>query len=139
MARKRKKKKKLSEKSRKNFNLITNLIKTFVGITVLVLLVVAVGFLAHHLIPIHEKPVYEVDGVRHYAVANMPGAYPRTSTLAITAVTMPYILDLAKNDLKAVKKSKPLQLGVNMHKGEITYKPVAEAFKMKYTPLEKVL
>ncbi len=87
----------------------------------------------------HENPVYEVSGVRHYAVANMPGAYPRTSTLAITAVTLPYMLDLAKNDLNAVKKSKPLQLGVNIHKGFITYKPVADAFKMKYTPLEKVL
>ncbi len=87
----------------------------------------------------HAKPVYEKFGVKHYAVANMPGAYPRTSTIALTNATVPYILKLAKNDLNAVKKDKGLASGVNMHKSFITNESVAKAFGLKYTDLKKVL
>ena len=87
----------------------------------------------------HQNPVYYKHGVLHYGVANMPGAYQRTATMAIKSVTLPYILKLAKQGLNAVKKDKALALGVNIHKGHITYKPVADAFNLKYTPLKEVL
>ena len=60
----------------------------------------------------------------------MPGAYPRTSTIALTAATMPYVLKLAKDGLNAIKKDKGFAKGLNTHNGFITYKPVAEALGM---------
>ena len=66
-------------------------------------------------------------GVVHYAVANIPGAVPRTSTFALTNVTIPYALDLANHGMEAVRKSIPLQKGVNTHAGKVTYEPVADA------------
>ncbi len=84
----------------------------------------------------HAEPVYTVDNVIHYAVANIPGAVPFTSTLALTNATLPYALKLADNGWKDVCKSDPaLALGVNIVDGQITYKAVAEAFNLPYTPL----
>lgn len=85
----------------------------------------------------HSEPVYEVDGVIQYAVANIPGAVPYTSTLALTNATLPYALRLA--DLgwrEACRKDPGLADGVNVVDGKITFKGVAEAFDLPYTPLE---
>jgi alanine dehydrogenase len=88
----------------------------------------------------HEDPIYVVDGVIHYAVANMPGAVPRTSTLALTNATFPYALTLANKGWKdACRQDRAIALGVNAVNGKITYPGVAEAFNLEYTPVEKVL
>lgn len=84
----------------------------------------------------HSDPTYEKFGVLHYAVANMPGAVPRTSTLALTNVTLPYALELAnKGFTQAIAENYTLQLGVNTYKGSITHPAVAEALGMAYTNL----
>ena len=88
----------------------------------------------------HENPIYEVNGVIHYGVANMPGAVPRTSTLALTNATLPYAIQLANKGWKQACLDDPaLALGVNIVDGQITYKAVAEAFRMKYSPLAPFL
>ena len=88
----------------------------------------------------HEDPIYVVDGVIHYGVANMPGAVPRTSTLALTNATFPYAVTLAhKGWKKACQEDRALALGLNVVQGKITYPGVAEAFGLPYTPVEKVL
>lgn len=88
----------------------------------------------------HEDPIYVVDGVIHYGVANMPGAVPRTSTLALTNATLPYALTLAgKGWREACRGDRALALGVNVVEGKITYPGVAEAFGLPYTPVEEVL
>jgi len=88
----------------------------------------------------HADPTYEVDGVIHYGVANMPGAVPKTSTIALTNVTLPYAIEIAnKGYLKAIKTNREIALGVNIIFGKVTYGPVAEAFGLKYTPLEEVI
>jgi alanine dehydrogenase len=75
----------------------------------------------------HDKPVYEVDGIIHYAVANMPGAYPRTSTLALANATLPYIKTLANTGLeKAISESPAFKTALNTYKGEITNKTLAK-------------
>lgn len=85
----------------------------------------------------HSEPTYEVDGVLHYAVANIPGAVPYTSTLALTNATLPYAIRLADMGWRdACKADKGLANGVNMVDGKITFKAVAEAWDMPYTPLE---
>ncbi|MDE6345761.1 MAG: alanine dehydrogenase [Muribaculaceae bacterium] len=84
----------------------------------------------------HSAPVYEVDGIVHYAVANIPGAVPYTSTLALTNATLPYALRLAdKGWREACKADKGLAEGVNIVDGKITFEAVAEAWDMPYTPL----
>lgn len=84
----------------------------------------------------HSEPTYLVDGVVQYAVANIPGAVPYTSTLALTNATMPYALRLADMGWKeACRKDKGLADGVNVVDGKITFKAVAEAFDLEYTPL----
>lgn len=84
----------------------------------------------------HSDPVYMVDGVVQYAVANIPGAVPYTSTLALTNATLPYALRLADMGwVEACKKDAGLAEGVNMVDGKITFKAVAEAFDLPYTPL----
>ena len=81
-----------------------------------------------------------VDGVTHYCVANMPGAVPITSTLALTNVTLPYVEAIADEGLAAaVAHDKALARGVNVLDGRITYEAVAEAHGLEYTPLEDVL
>lgn len=88
----------------------------------------------------HEHPTYEKHGVIHYAVANMPGAVPRTSTLALTNVTIDYVLQLASKGFEAaVKSNDALALGVNSHRGAITHASVAQAVGMNYTELRSVL
>lgn len=88
----------------------------------------------------HENPTYIVDGVIHYAVANMPGGVPRTSTLALTNATLPYARRLADNGWKAACKSDPaLAKGVNMVTGKVTYPGVAEAFGLPLESVEKFL
>ncbi len=84
----------------------------------------------------HGSPTYIVDGVIHYCVTNMPGAVGRTSTYALTNVTTPYVLKIAKKGLdQAVRESKPLAEGVNVRDGQVTNRAVAETFGLDYTPL----
>jgi len=88
----------------------------------------------------HSDPVFFVDGVLHYCVANMPGAVPRTSTYALSNATLPYIVKLAEMGTEAAIGSDPaLALGVNTYGGKITYPGVAEAFDVAYTPLDALL
>ncbi|HUH12018.1 MAG TPA: alanine dehydrogenase [Longimicrobiales bacterium] len=88
----------------------------------------------------HGDPIYTVDGVIHYGVANMPGAVPRTSTLALTNATFPYALRLANRGWKeALQGDRALALGLNAVDGKVTYPGVAEAFGLEYTPVEEVL
>lgn len=88
----------------------------------------------------HSAPTYEKHGVLHYAVANMPGAVPRTSTLALTNVTIGYALELAgKGVTRALYGNPPLKLGVNTYQGHVTYPAVAEAVGLPYTGLDSLL
>ena len=88
----------------------------------------------------HTQPTFEVDGIIHYCVANMPGAVAKTSTLALTNATLPYALEIAeKGWLKACKENKEIRLGANVVRGKVTYKGVAEAFNMKYVPIDSLL
>lgn len=84
----------------------------------------------------HSEPVYTVDGVVHYAVANIPGAVPYTSTLALTNATLPYALRLADMGWReACKADKGLAEGVNIVDGKVTFKAVAQAWDLPFTPL----
>lgn len=88
----------------------------------------------------HSHPTYEKFGVIHYAVANMPGAVARTSTLALTNVTLPYARLLAGRGLKdALRKDAALARGLNVYKGRVTFSAVAESHGMPYTAVENVL
>jgi alanine dehydrogenase len=88
----------------------------------------------------HAEPVYEIDGVVHYCVANMPGAVPYTSTLALTNATLPYAIQLANKGWKqACKDNNDLRLGLNVVNGKVVYQGVSEAFNLPYTPVEEVL
>jgi alanine dehydrogenase len=88
----------------------------------------------------HQDPIYVVDGVIHYCVANMPGAVPYTSTLALTNATLPYALQLAnKGWKKACKENKELELGLNVVDGKVVYKGVAEAFNLPFVPVQEIL
>lgn len=88
----------------------------------------------------HQDPVFIIDDVVHYSVANMPGAVPYTSTLALTNATLPYAIQLAnKGWAKACQDSKELSLGLNIIKGDVVYKGVADAFGLPYKPLEEII
>lgn len=89
----------------------------------------------------HSDPVYIKHGVIHYCVTNMPGAYPRTSTIALTTATLPYALKLAEKGINALKEDKGLEKGLNTYKGFITYKPVAEDLGMmdKFKAFEELV
>ena len=88
----------------------------------------------------HSDPVYVVDGVTHYCVANMPGAVPITSTKALTNVTLPYVEAIAEHGLaEAVARDPALARGVNVLDGKVTYEAVAEAHGLEFHPLEDVL
>ena len=88
----------------------------------------------------HEDPTFIIDDIVHYCVANMPGAVPYTSTLALTNVTLPYALQLAsKGWKKACQDSKELELGLNIINGDVVYKGVSDAFDLPYVPVEKYL
>ena len=88
----------------------------------------------------HEDPTFIIDDVVHYCVANMPGAVPYTSTIALTNATLPYAIELANKGWKRVcRENRELKLGLNVVGGKITYKGVSEAFDLPYTPVEEVL
>ncbi len=88
----------------------------------------------------HENPTYIIDDIVHYCVANMPGAVPYTSTLALTNATLPYALQLAnKGWKKACQESKELKLGLNIIKGDVVYKGVSDAFDLPYHNVDNYL
>lgn len=88
----------------------------------------------------HSNPIYEVDGVIHYGVTNMPGAVPRTSTYALSNATLSYAQKLATMGFaRAIQSSPALAKGVNTFAGQVTYPAVAEAFGFKYTPISALL
>jgi alanine dehydrogenase len=88
----------------------------------------------------HSAPVYDVGGVLHYAVPNMPGAVPRTSTYALSNATLPYVTALANRGVRAAVAADPsLRLGVNVCAGHVTYRAVAAAFGMPYVPVEEAM
>ncbi|MFN8009546.1 MAG: alanine dehydrogenase [Terriglobia bacterium] len=88
----------------------------------------------------HSHPTFLVDGVLHYCVANMPGAVPRTSTFALTNVTMPYVLKLTSQPLaRAVASDAGVGEGVNVYAGHVTFKGVAESLGLPYKPLSELL
>jgi alanine dehydrogenase len=87
----------------------------------------------------HTDPVYQVEGIVHYCVANMPGGVPVTSTKALTNATLPYVEAIADLGLReAVSRDAGLGLGVNVAAGRVTYRPVAEAHSLDYTPVGRV-
>ena len=88
----------------------------------------------------HSNPTYQVDGITHYCVTNMPGAVPVTSTYALTNATMPYVLHLAgAGVMTAISESPGLKLGVNVAGGHVTYRPVADGVGAPYVPVEEAL
>jgi alanine dehydrogenase len=88
----------------------------------------------------HDSPTYVVDGVVHYGVANMPGAVPRTSTLALTNATFSYARKLARDGWKAACRADPaLLLGLNMIDGKVVYPAVADAFGLQFTDPKNLL
>lgn len=88
----------------------------------------------------HADPIYIIDEVVHYCVANMPGAVPYTSTIALTNATLPYAIQLANMGWKAACKENPsLRKGLNVVSGKVVYEGVAEAFGLSYEPVESVL
>ncbi len=88
----------------------------------------------------HAQPTYVVDHVVHYAVSNMPGALPRTSTLALTNATLPYAVKIANKGWKqAMKEDQDIKRGANVVAGRVTYKGVADTFGIDYTPIEALL
>jgi alanine dehydrogenase len=88
----------------------------------------------------HSNPTYEVDGITHYCVANMPGAVPVTSTWALTNATMPYVLKLADQGVQRALSSDPgFMLGLNVAGGKVTYEPVAQDQGLPFTPPAEAL
>ena len=88
----------------------------------------------------HDNPTYEVSGVVHYCVANMPGAVSHTSTWALTNTTLSYAVQIADRGIVAATKAdRALLLGINTHAGHVTYGPVAQAHKLEYVPIERTL
>jgi alanine dehydrogenase len=86
----------------------------------------------------HENPTFIIDDVVHYCVANMPGAVPYTSTLALTNATLPYAIKLAKLGwVRACQENQDLKSGLNIIKGDVVYKAVADAFNLPYTNISK--
>ncbi len=89
----------------------------------------------------HEDPIYIEEEVIHYCVTNMPGAYPRTATEALSESLFPYLLELISDDdiVKVLKRNPPLKRGVNLFKGNITIKEIADTFHYPYKPIEELL
>jgi len=88
----------------------------------------------------HSDPIYVVEGVVHYCVANMPGAVPKTSTMALTNATLPYAVEIAnKGWHRAMRENLEIKLGANVVKGKVTYKGVSDAFDLEYTPIDDML
>lgn len=88
----------------------------------------------------HTEPIYKVDGIIHYCVANMPGAVPLTSTMALTNATLPYAVKIADQGLQQVaRENAGIKEGINIVNGQITYRGVADAFGMDYVPVDEAL
>lgn len=88
----------------------------------------------------HDDPIYEVDGIVHYCVGNMPGAVPRTSTIALTNATLRYGLAIAEHGLEEACRKNPVMIsGVNTYDGKLTCKNVADSFGMEYTALTDLI
>ncbi|MEE8400459.1 MAG: NAD(P)-dependent oxidoreductase, partial [Desulfobacterales bacterium] len=88
----------------------------------------------------HKDPVYTVDGIIHYCVTNMPGAVPKTSTLALTNATISYAIEIADKGWKNAARDNPeIRAGLNVVEGNVTCKGVADAFRLKYVPPENTL
>ena len=88
----------------------------------------------------HADPIYTVDDIVHYAVSNMPGALPRTSTLALNNATLPYAVEIAsKGWKKAMQQNPEIKAGANVVAGKVTYKGVAETVGLEYVPINKML
>jgi alanine dehydrogenase len=88
----------------------------------------------------HREPTFEVDGITHYCVANMPGAVPITSTFALTNATLPYVLAIADHGVaEAARRDPGLRLGINVAAGRVTHPAVAEGVGVEHTPVEEVL
>ncbi|MES5814780.1 alanine dehydrogenase [Pseudoxanthomonas sp. Soil82] len=88
----------------------------------------------------HQEPTYEVDGIIHYCVANMPGGVARTSTFALTNATLPHALALAdKGAVQALRDDVNLRNGLNVHAGKLTYRAVADALNLPFTPAAEAL
>jgi len=88
----------------------------------------------------HHQPTYILDTIVHYAVSNMPGALPRTSSLALTNATLPYVLEIAdKGWKKALQENSDIKRGANVVQGKVTFKGVADALSFKYTPVDELI
>jgi alanine dehydrogenase len=88
----------------------------------------------------HSDPIFEVEGIVHYCVANMPGGVAKTSTIALTNATLPYAVQIAnKGWQRAMHENPEIKLGANVMKGKVTYQAVAETFGLEYTPIETLL
>jgi alanine dehydrogenase len=88
----------------------------------------------------HTKPTYVIEGIVHYAVSNMPGAVPKTSTMALTNATLPYLLQIAGKGWQGAMRHNPdIKRGANVIKGRVTYQGVAEAFGLDYTAVDALL
>lgn len=88
----------------------------------------------------HGDPIYTIDGVVHYCVANMPGAVAKTSTLALTNATLPYAVEIANKGWEnAMRENNEIKLGANVIKGKLTYKGVADAFGLEYVSIDSLL
>jgi alanine dehydrogenase len=88
----------------------------------------------------HRDPTFEVDGITHYCVANMPGAVPISSTYALTNATLPYVIALADHGVaEAARRDPGLRLGINVAAGRVTHPAVAEGVGVEHTPVEEVL
>ncbi|MDP3243099.1 MAG: alanine dehydrogenase, partial [Reyranella sp.] len=87
----------------------------------------------------HAEPTYEVDGIIHYCVANMPGAVPLTSSEALNNATLPFGLALAGKGLAAIAGNPHLAAGLNVHRGRLTHKAAAESLGLPYAPAEQAI
>lgn len=87
----------------------------------------------------HADPTYEVDGIIHYCVANMPGSVPRTSSFALNNATLPYGLALARGGASAIRENPGLRAGLSTHKGKLTCQPVAESLGLTFTDVDTAL
>ena len=87
----------------------------------------------------HRNPTFEVGGVIHYCVANMPGAVSRTSTFALTHATLPYAVALADGGISGAAADPALRQGINVYRGEVVFQAVAEAAAAQFCPLDDLL
>jgi alanine dehydrogenase len=87
----------------------------------------------------HDHPTYEVDGIIHYCVANMPGAVPVTSSHALNNATLRFGLTLASEGLAGIRRDPNLRDGLNIHRGKVTYEAVARSLGLSYLPAQEAL